>query len=146
MKQIIVAQPDDHKLVLELIAFYSKEQKYPLTIETVNQAADNFPDYRSEFLAKKAEILSETSKIDDAIAVFNIDLNVADDLELFGQYQKLLRSVDRYDKETRALLKLARLNKLDTHSFQKYLLLMRSQRQFDKAEIALDKWIKQRCS
>lgn len=141
LRQMIAAQPDEPALVFELVDELIKADRLGDALGETDAALRTYPERRAELLPRKARIQMEAGRERDALAVFDIDFNPSVDLPLFESYLQILRETGGYVRFERELKRSARLGRLDERGFQRHLLLMRSQRNFDEAGRTLERWI-----
>lgn len=137
----IEAQPDEPEHVESLIEYLIKRGRRSEALAGVESGLKRFKDRRRAFLALNAKIFQDDGKEAEALSVYDFSFDPVDDIEVYGDYLALLRRLDRYTDYERSLRRRFRLEQLDDRGRCEHFLLLRSQRSFDQAAKALDKWV-----
>ena len=128
LRQIITIEPDNADSYKALIQELKEKEKFTEALKETEGALVKFPDMKNSFLALKADVLLKLDRGDDALALFDTELNIAEDLPVIRSYLGLLDKMDMRKAVTRELQRKHRLNTLSKKEFQKYFLILRHNR------------------
>lgn len=128
LREMIVIEPDQPAHVTALINELIVKDKLEEALKEAEAAIAKFPAQKNNLTSSKAEIFWKKKQPENALALYDVELDIVSDLPVIKSYLNLLDRMGKRKEVVRELQKKQRLNTLSRKEFQKYILVMRDQR------------------